>query len=309
MAKANINVVRRQVSSLLNAAGWKMSALGAMALITPTKITGMTDCSFVAGVDEGKSIAIDLGDTLGIFVSTIAVVDSTTAVTMADAAPLTGAITGASVSYGGRLEDDRHNLQELREAVFEADDEVYILLGETYAHWARPEVETPVAIMHNAQLPPHVGVITTIMILVNAASSESVRGKRTDFETVQRLLRNTGVAPFNVYGSYKHDDIGSPIGGYYHIDGSSMAFFTGTSATGLMLAYTDPRTSGILNSPASLTGLLVFNAAVRMYKQGAVDAYVNAYNNISMRGLAGIKANSRAVPDPASFEMPESQTA
>lgn len=309
MAAADQNVVRRQTASLLNAAGWKMSSVGAISHLTPSLLTA-TDCNFVAGVDEGKRIAIDLGDTLGIFVSTILTVNSATSVTMSTTPGIGGSdITGASVSYGGRMDDDRHNLLELREAIYEADDEIYEALATTPEHWIRSQIETPVAVTHGTQLPNHFGAITSVMIKIYPADVSSVRGKRTDYESIQRYRNNTGVAPFDTYGQHVHTDQNSPIGGYFHIDGASMIFFSGTSATALMVLYTDPRTSLALNTPAAFTGLIVFNAAVRMYKQGAIDAYFDKYNAISMRGMAGIKANSREIPDPGSVEQPMQQAA
>lgn len=300
MAKAILATVIRQAASLLNAAGWQMSAFA--SITAASGALTMSDAALTAD-DVGKSIAIDGAGTGGtIYVGTITAVGSGTTCTISPVAGTT--VASACASYGGKLEDDRHNLLELREAAIEADDEVYITLGETPQHWARSDVTTATSLTHGAKLPAHVGDVTAIMIKADAAD-DTRRSRPAGFETIERYRANTGTAPNDVYGSYTHTDSNSPLAAFHHIDGADRFFFAGSEATGDMLLYTDPRTSNTLNSPASLTGVVVYGAARRMYKQGAIDAYFGAFSNIAQAGLAGIRANSRNVPDPAAFEMPQ----
>src|SRR6185295_1356740 len=135
---ASLATVIAQAASLLNAAGWKNFLIG--AINNGSGALTVTDGAFTAD-DVGKRIAIDGAGAGGtIYEGTITAFGTATTVTVSPNAATS--VVGTTVSYGGRLRDDRRNLFELREAAFEADEAHYLPLAETKGHWLRPEILT-----------------------------------------------------------------------------------------------------------------------------------------------------------------------
>src|SRR6185295_7407034 len=123
---ASLATVIAQAASLLNAAGWKNFLIG--AINNGSGALTVTDGAFTAD-DVGKKIAIDGAGAGGsIYEGTITAVADATHVTVSPVA--TVAVVGSTVSYGGRLNDDRRNLFELREGAFQADEAHYLPLAE-----------------------------------------------------------------------------------------------------------------------------------------------------------------------------------
>lgn len=218
---ASLKGICAHAASLLNAAGWKTLIQGSISAASPNLT--VTDAAFLAS-DAGKSIAIDGAGPGGTILSTtiLTFTDATHVVLAVNASV---AVAGATVSYGGQLEDDRRNLEELREEAFEADEFYYLAYLETKEHWVRPDLLVlSASIADGAAIPTHVGDIGTPMIQVGPLDSY-LPGRKAEFEEIARYRENAN----GVYGSLAHNVAGSKIGGYYWIAPSmDRARYTGT---------------------------------------------------------------------------------
>lgn len=284
------------ITSLLNAAGWKNYLLGSIAF-GATALT-VTDGAFTAD-DIGKKIAIDGAGPIGaIYEGTIAAVADATHVTVLPAAGAT--VVGSTVSYGGRLNDDRRNLFELREAAFEADEAHYLPLAETTGHWLRPELLTlSPGIAHAAEIGAviqRIGPLGRVFIRVHPLGAYEP-GIRAEAEEIKRLRANTGIAPANVYGSLAHNVAGSQIGGYFWMPADENTVqFTGDS---LKLYYVPTYTRGAdLKSPEIFTGSVSSFATARLLaKEGAkTPGHATVHGAYSEAVIAGIRANEQKIP-------------
>jgi hypothetical protein len=211
---ASLNTVKRMAASLLNAAGWKNYLHGSIN-VGSGNLT-VTDAAFTAD-DVGKAIAIDgAGQGGTTYEGIITVFTDATHVTVSPIAATS--VAGATVSYGGRLHDDRRNLFELREGAFEADELHYLAIAETPTHWMRPELtDLSVELTHNSDLGdlvPHLGPLGRVFITVDGLS-EFIPGRRAEPEEIERMRLNTGISPLDTYGSKAHNAAGSLIGGYF----------------------------------------------------------------------------------------------
>src|SRR2546421_3301496 len=263
MSTALLSVVSRQVGNGLNALGWLILVDGVISASTLVCASG----AFIAS-DVGKHIAIDgagIGGT--IYEGTITGYTSATQVTVSPAVSVS--VSGASVSYGGRLRDARRNLVEIREAIFETDEEIYLTLAETVGHWARDVIETTSApIAYGDTVPDGIGALGLVLVQTDPAGLFEP-GKPAEFEAIQRYRNNTGVAPFDTYGSLAHNVAGSQIGGYYRLseDGEFCAF----SGNAMKIKRVPPYVrEADLQSPLIFTGALVSGSNARlMPKEGA----------------------------------------
>lgn len=304
MSTALLATVCRIASSLLNAAGWKNYLLGAMTA-TSTTLT-CTDAAFLA-TDVGKSIAVDGAGTGGtILQSTIATYVSATQVTLADAAVVT--VVGATISYGGRLADDRRNLLELRELAFEADEAFYLPIAETPGHWARPDIMSLSASIANAaEIPEHVGEIGQVLIQIGPLDAY-LPGKPSEFEEIARLRENTGTAPLNVYGALAHNVAGSQIGGYYRIseDGTYVNYTGSDCKIPLVAAYSRGTD---LKSPLILTGAIASIVVARaLAKEGSrTPEQAAVHAGYAEAVIQAIRANKKPLPELESFESKAQQ--
>lgn len=299
MSTALLATVCRIASSLLNAAGWKNYLLGAMTA-TSTTLT-CTDAAFLS-TDVGKSIAVDGAGTGGtILQSTIAAYVSATQVTLADAAVVT--VVGATVSYGGRLADDRRNLLELRELAFEADEDYYVPIAETLGHWARQDLITLSGSIANAAAIPHIGELGQVLIQTGAAQPY-LPMKPAEYEEIARMRANTGVAPLNVYGALAHDAVGSQIGGYGRIsEDGEYVNYTGSDAKANRIP---PYTRGTdLQSPAIFTGAIASRIVARsLAKEGSrTPEQAKIHWDYSESVVTGIRAQQKVIPTLEQFEQ------
>lgn len=295
---ASLRTVSQMASSLLNSAGWKNYVLGAM---TATSITLVcTDGAFLV-TDIGKTICVDGAGTGGtILETTIAGWTSATQVTLA--APAVVTVAGATVSYGGRLTDDRRNLLELNEGAFESDEDFYVAIAETLGHWARQDLMALSGSIANAGEIPHIGELGEVLIQVGAAEPY-LPGKPAEYEEITRLRANTGVAPLNVYGSLAHDAVGSQIGGYFRAseDGDYL-YYTGSDAKVKRIPSYTRGTD--LQSPAIFTGPIASRLVARlMAKEGSRSPEMaQIHAAYSQACIDAIRARAKTMPILESFE-------
>lgn len=300
MATALLRTVTQMATSLLNSAGWKNYVLGAMTATSTTLVC--TDANFLV-TDIGKTICVDGAGTGGtILETTIAGWTSATQVTLANAAVVT--VAGATVSYGGRLADDRRNLLELREGAFESDEDFYLPVAETVGHWARPDIVTlSASIVNGAEVPEHIGDIGEVLIQVGAAQPY-LPGKPAEFEEIARLRANTGAAPLNVYGSQAHDAVGSQIGGYFRVseDGTYVNYTGSDCKIPLVPAYSR---GSDLKSNLIFTGPIASRLVARlMAKEGSRSPEMAQIHAAYSQGcIDAIRANKKAMPSLESFEQ------
>lgn len=293
---ATLTTVVPQAASLLNAAGWKNFLIG--AITNGTDDLTVTDGAFTAD-DVGKKIAIDGAGAGGeIYEGVISAFTSPTQVTVNPNAGNT--VVGSTVSYGGRLRDDRRNLFELHEAAFEGDEAHYLPLAETKGHWLRPELLTlSTGIAHNADLGstiPHIGPLGRVFIRVDPLGAYNP-GTRAEPEEITRMRANTGIAPANVYGSLAHNVAGSQIGGFFYMpEDENTVQYTGDS---LKVYYVPTYTRGTdLKSPLIFTGSIVsWIVAALLAKEGSkTPEHAATHRGYCEAVIAGIRANEQKVP-------------
>lgn len=299
MATALLRTVTQMATSLLNSAGWKNYVLGAMTATSTTLVC--TDANFLV-TDIGKTICVDGAGTGGTIIeTTIAGWTSATQVTLANAAVVT--VAGATVSYGGRLADDRRNLLELREGAFEADEDFYVPIAETLGHWARQDLMSLSGSIANAGAIPHIGELGQVVIQTGAAQPY-LPMKPAEFEEIARMRANTGVAPLNVYGSLAHDAVGSQIGGYGRIseDGEYVNYTGSDAKANRILPYTRGTD---LQCPAIFTGPIASRLVARlMAKEGSRSPEMAQIHAAYSQGcIDAIRANKKSMPALEEFEQ------
>lgn len=303
---ASLALVMKMAASLLNAAGWKNYLQG--SINAASGALTVTDAALTAN-DVGKSIAIDGAGAGGTTYE--GTISAFTDATHATVSPVAGtSVVGTTVSYGGRLRDDRRNLFELREGAFEADEAHYLPLAETKGHWLRPEILTlSAAIAHGADLGaliPRIGPLGRVFIRTGPLDAY-LPGKRAEAEEVTRLRANTGTAPNDTYGALAHNVAGSQIGGLFWMpEDENTVQYTGDS---LKVYYVPTYARGAdLKSPAILVGSIAsFNVARLLAKEGAkTPEHATIHGAYSEAVISGIRANEPRIP---SLEEFQSETA
>ncbi len=293
---ATLARVLPMITTLLNAAGWKNYLLGSTNAGTGALV--VTDGAFTAD-DVGKKIAIDGAGVGGsIYEGTINAFADATHITVNPAVAIT--VVGTTVSYGGRLNDDRRNLFELREGAFEGDEAHYLPLAETTGHWLRPELLTlSPGIAHAAELGaiiPRIGPLGRVFIRVHPLGAYET-GTRAEAEEIRRLRANTGIAPNNIYGSLAHNVAGSQIGGFFWMPpDENTVQYTGDS---LKVYYVPTYTRGAdLKSPEIFTGSIAsFVVARLLAKEGAkTPGHATVHAAYSEAVINGIRANEQKIP-------------
>lgn len=299
---ASIATVTTMAGSLLNAMGFKNFVLGFISI--GSGALTVPDGTFIVD-DTGKRIAIDgAGPGGSIYEGIISVFTDPTHVTVSPV--VSTAVVGATVSYGGRLRDDRRNLFELREGAFEADEAHFLALAETKGHWLRPELLTLSAdIAHGANLGtsiPHTGPLGRVFIQGDALGA-FLPGKRAEAEEVTRLRANTGVSPNDTYGVLAHNAAGSQIAGYFWMpEDENTVQYTGNS---LKVYYVPAYARGAdLKSPVIFTGSIAsFLVAMLLAKEGAkTPEQAKIHGAYSEAVIAGIRANEPKVPSLEEFQ-------
>jgi hypothetical protein len=302
MALTFLQRVTQQAASLLNAADWKNLLRGTIG--AGSGALTIADGAFTAD-DIGKLIYIDGAGAGGsIYDGTITAVADATHITVAPV--VTTAVADATLSFGGKLQDDRRNLFELRELAFMADEAHYLPIAETKGHWLRPTLMTISGdLPHNANVGavvPHIGPLGRVFVRVDPLGAYNP-GRRAEPEEIERLRANTGIAPNNTYGSLAHNVAGSQIGGYFWMpEDENTIQVTGDSAR---IFHVPPYVRGTdLQTPQIYGGSMAsWMVAAALAKEGAKrsehatvhQAYTNAV-------IEGIRANERHIPTLEEFQ-------
>lgn len=300
MSTALLATVYRQVLNGLNSAGWLILVDGVISASTLVCASG----AFLAS-DIGKRIAIDGAGAGGtIYEGTITGYTSVTQVTVTPAVSV--GVSGASVSYGGRLRDARRNLVEIREGIFEADELYYTTFAETVGHWARPDIlSLSAAINHGQQVPEHIGELGQPLIQIYTDGPFEPM-KDAEYQEIMRYRANTGVSPLDTYGSLAHNVIGSQIGGYGRIseDGEYVALSGTAMKVPVVPAYS--RGADLKSPLIATTGLVSCSLARLMPKEGAGASLnlIQIHQSFHNATIEAIKANKKPLP---TLEMAEAQ--
>lgn len=251
MAVASFLTVLNQVISLLNAAGYT-NIISAATTATNGTVTGPSG-TWVAG-DVGKLIAIYGAGTGGtVYQGTISVFGSGSSITVTPVVPTTTA--SQACSFGGQMNDDRRNLEEIVEAIYEADEQVIRVILATPHHFALADLQLLLAsITTNTRLSTHVGKTFCVYIKIASGDTNYEVGIQTDPYTVQRY--NTAVGT-GIYGASSPTTAGSIMGRYYAIDENNVLTYTGSDAKIYGLNYAR---GSALQSPLICTDM-VCNAA------------------------------------------------
>lgn len=289
---ADLIKVIASASNSLNAAGWKNYLQG--SINNGSGALTLTDGAFTAD-DVGKRIAIDGAGTAGaIYEGKISAFIDATHVTVT---PVAGtSVVGTTVSYGGRLADDRRNLMELRDLAFEADEAHYLALAETKGHWLRPEIFTAIDGIPNdtdlGVLMPRLGPLGRVFIQV-ANDGPYEPGRRAEPEEIARIRANAG----GVYGDVAHNIEGSPLGGYFWMpEDENWILLTGTSAK---IFRVEPYFRGAaLRSPEIFTGSLASHIVAKaLAKEGArTPEQARMHASYCEAVINGIRSYEQKVP-------------
>lgn len=302
MATALLATVTQMAASLLNAAGWKNYLLG--SINAASGALTLTDGAFTAD-DVGKTVAIDGAGAGGqIYEGKISAFTDVTHVTVNPVA--TTSVVGTTVSYGGRLRDDRRNLLELREGANEADEAHYLPLAETKSHWLRPEILVLSPSIPNlanmGALIPRIGALGRVFIRTGPLDAY-IPGKRANQEEVVRMRANTGVAPLDTYGALAHNVAGSQIGGFFWMpEDENTVFYTGDD---LKVYYVPTWTRGAdLKSPLIFTGSLASHIVGRLQaKEGSKTPEMAAiHRQYAEAVISGIRGNQASIPTLEEFQ-------
>lgn len=260
---ASLTTCRRQLIGLLNAAGWTNISDGG---ITSAAAVLTTTASIFVATDVGKTIAVLGAGAAGVtLTTTISAYTSATQVTLAANAGTT--VTNASVSFGGRFDDDKFAIQLIEESLSEGDERYYVAIAETKGHWARPDimVESSDITTNGSEIAAHVGEVGEVTIKYVSGDSDYKLGKPVAREEIEMWLRNTDTT-----WPVAHSATGTVTAGYYDpvalADG--IAYFTGNAFRIRLASYT--RTAA-LQSPEAYTGGIVAHAASNMFTFDGLD--------------------------------------
>lgn len=252
MAVADFNTVVAQVIRMLNAAKYT-NIITVSTTATSGTVTAGSGTPWTS-TDVGKSIAIAGAGTGGtIYTGTITAFSSSTSITVSPVVVTT--VVNAGCSFGGQMDDDRRTLQEIQEAVYEADESV-IRVGLATPNWfALADLLTlSSSITTNTQLPTHVGSVFQVYIKTASADTAYEVGIKTDPYTVRRYKNAIATT---IYGDVSDTTAGSLLAKYYAIDENNVLTYTGFDAKIYDLNYSR---SSALKSPLICTDM-VCNAA------------------------------------------------
>jgi len=296
MAISFLQRVCQQAASYLNAAGWKNLVRG--DILTGTGALTVADGAFTTD-DIGKLILIDGAGAGGsIYEAAISAVADPTHITVTPNVVLT--VDDMTISFGGKLIDDRRNLFELRESAFLADEAHYLAIAETKGHWQRPNLMVLSGdLPHDTDLGatlPHIGPLGRVLVRIHPTGAYTP-GRRAESEEIERLRANTGVPPFNTYGSLAHNVAGSQIGGHFWMpEDENHIQITGDSAK---IYHIPPYTRGAdLKTPIIYGGSIVsWMVAAMLAKEGAkTPENATIHRSFADAVLQGIRANQQRVP-------------
>lgn len=251
MAVADFTTVVNQVIRMLNAAGFT-NIISTATTATSGTVTGPSG-TWVS-TDVGKLIAIYGAGTGGIvYQGTITAVGGSGSITVSPVVPTTTA--SQACSFGGQMNDDRRNLMEIVEAIYEGDERT-MRVGLATPNWfALADLLTlSASVTTNTRLPAHVGQIFQVYVKTASADTDYVIGIKTDPYTVRRY-KNAAAA--TIYGDVADTTANSLLAKYFAVDENNVLTFTGFDAKVYALNYAR---GAALQSPQICTDM-VCNAA------------------------------------------------
>lgn len=289
---SDITQVRRQLASLANAATWLSLTTAGITASANALTTQANEPVFTStAVDAGKQIVIRGAGTGGADLYTkIATVVTAISATTVDNAVTT--VANALAAFGGDVDDDRHTIQEMDEAMFESDQDFVAAIIETLGHWARADyLAISGSIASGAQLPSHIGSIAEILIQ-NSSLAAYLPGTIADLKAIQRWNANTGTAPNNVYGSTAPTAAGSPLAGYYNVDPDNYLWYTGSDAKARLYQYT--RSLIALLSPIQYQGGVVNRSMMKLtLKDGDDPVAASAWAKFAQDDMALVRMGAQ----------------
>ncbi|SRR6266567_8629004 len=180
---------------------------------------------------------------------------------------------------------------QVKEAIFGADEQVYLAIAETLGHWARPDLMDWSALLdHLVELPMHIGATGDVQILPWVASSY-VAGKPATVEEIEQWRSNDN----NAFGSLAHNASGNSLGGYYCIRDDVFHLTGYRGAIQIVSPYT--RSASLCQSPSLYQNAVWAGAAATMFaKQLNGLAKATFLAGEFRRMLAEIRGNLQAAP-------------
>jgi hypothetical protein len=285
---ASLTTGRRQLIGLLNGAGWTNIADGAM---TATSATLTTTASIFASTDVGSTIAVlGAGATGATLTTTISAYTSGTQVTLAVAASTT--VSNASVSFGGRFNDDKFAIQLIEESLFEGDERFYVAGAETKDHWIRPDIMdwSSDITTQGAETPAHTGELGEVRIKYVSTDSSYKIGKPMSAQELEIYRRNT-----DSYLNASHNATGTAVAGYYNrealLDG--VCDFTGYALSVRVANYT--RTSALQSPEAWISGIIAHAASVMFAFDGLDPQLALYFSREADKKEMAVRGNVRAL--------------
>lgn len=198
-------------------------------------------------------------------------------------------------SYTTTLGDNSYAAAEITRAVQDACNQIMRTICETPGHPDRDAFIFTVNISHGAQIPKHVGPISTPRITPFAGAPYTLVGKLKSTEEVTNYRANPG----KIYSPIDHNQpyagsYPSPLAGFYAVEDNSQTFyFTGEEAE---LDYADFTDADVTKLPDTYTGLAIALAITNLKKDGDVSDVFTYYAQLGLTGLQQIRAQGTNQP-------------
>lgn len=266
----DISVARRTLASLSNSAGWiSLQTAGITASAGTLTFTG-DEAPFVSTAqNKGQPIIIRGAGVAGAdYYGVISAVTNPTTATVTPNASTT--VSGVECAFAGKINDDRHTIQEIDEIMFESDEMIYNAIAETPGHWAQPDlVVLSSSVSNAAAIPTHVGNIVEVLIQKVTAAAYLPAVRWPCIPDINNWNANTGTAPNNIFGTLAPNAAGSALSGYWEIDSNGYLFYTGQDAKIRLFTYI--RSAVALQSPGIYTSKLINVGMARLQLKDGDD--------------------------------------
>lgn len=266
----DISVARRTLASLSNSAGWISLQTANITTGTGTLTFGGDEAPFVSTAqNKGQPVVIRGAGAAGTdYYGLISAVTNSTTATVTPNASTT--VLGVECAYAGKINDDRHSIQEIDEIMFESDEMIYNAIAETPGHWAQADIAVlSGSISSGAAIPTHVGNIVDVLIQKVTAAAYLPGVRWRCIPDINNWNANTGTAPLNAFGTLGPSAAGSALSGYWETDSNNYLFYTGSDAKCRLFTYI--RSALALQSPAIYTSKLINIGMARLQLKDGDD--------------------------------------
>lgn len=133
---------------------------------------------------------------------------------------------------------------QVKEAIYAADEQVFAAIAETEGHWARPDLMDWSSLLdHLDEIPAHIGKTGDVQILT-AVASVYVGAQPATVAEIREWRR----ADNNSFGALGHQTAGNALAGYSEIRDNVIHFTGYRAAVKIVGPYT--RGSSVLQSPS-----------------------------------------------------------